>query len=45
MAKKGKISKSPKLMHKIKLEAERNIRKAKKSTCNAKTMKDLLDKT
>ena len=38
----GKNPKSPKLRHKMKMEAERNERKAPPSRCHASTMAELL---
>ena len=42
MAHKGKTQKSPKFKHAMKREAEKNVVKASKSTCNAKNMSELL---
>lgn len=40
--KSGKAPKSPKHRHRAKLEAERNERKAKPSTCKASTVAEAL---
>ena len=39
----GKAPKSPKLRHRMELEAQRNERKAKKSTCKHQSVFDLLN--